>query len=126
MSENPEPARVPQVLSRMLAMWNDRDSSTARSYIEDVFSEEVVFIDPTHDIVGHDAFEEMVKAFRLSLPDADLSLSSGVDAHHGLHRYHWEIRRGQELLITGFDVAQISADGKIDRVEGFFGPIPEG
>ena len=119
MSEIPEP------LERMMGMWNERDLAKVRGQIETIFSEDVVFIDPSNSIVGHDAFEEMVREFRTRLPDAVCSHASGFDAHHGLHRYHWEIHQGETLVISGFDVTQIDRDGKISRVEGFFGPIPE-
>jgi hypothetical protein len=117
-------SEIPDALQRMLAMWNERDLAKVRGYIDDLFREDVIFIDPTNSIVGHDAFEKMVREFRTRLPDAVCSHASGFDAHHGLHRYHWEIHQGADLLIAGFDVTQIDSDGRISRVEGFFGPIP--
>ena len=117
-------SEIPGALERMLAMWNERNPSKIRGYIDEIFSEDVIFIDPANSIVGRDAFEKMVREFRTRLPDAVCSHSSGFDAHHGLHRYHWEIHRGKDLLISGFDVTQIESNGKISRVEGFFGPIP--
>lgn len=115
----------PRALERMLEMWNEHDLGKVRAYIEEIFSEDVIFIDPANSIVGHEAFEKMVREFRTGLPDAVCSHSSGVDAHHGLHRYHWEIHQGDELFISGFDVTEIDSDGMISRVEGFFGSIPE-
>ena len=116
---------APEVLQRMLAMWNERDVEKVRGYIDQIFAEDVCFIDPGNSIVGHDAFETMVRAFRARFPDADLSHSSGLDEHHGLVRYHWEIHQNGELLMPGFDVAEIDSEGRVSRVLGFFGPIPE-
>ncbi len=116
---------APKVLERMMAMWNERDLETIRGDIDEIFSKEVIFIDPANSIVGHDAFETMVREFRARFPDADISHSSGFDQHHGLVRYHWEIRQEDKLLMTGFDVCEINQDGRVCRVEGFFGPIPE-
>ena len=122
MSEsNPE---VPAALNSMLEVWNERDLAKVRERIDAVFSPDVVFIDPDNSILGRDAFEEMVKTFRTRLPEAICSRSSGVDAHHGLHRYHWEIHQGGQRLIEGFDVACVDVDGFVSRVEGFFGPVP--
>jgi hypothetical protein len=42
-----------------------------------------------------------------------------------LVRYHWAIHQGGQLVIEGFDVSEINAEGRVSRVEGFFGPIPE-
>ena len=117
-------AETPEVLERMLAMWNERDLSKVRPHIEEVFDENVVFIDPANSITGHDAFEEMVREFRTRWPDAELSRSSGSDGHHDLYRYHWEIRQHTELLMTGFDVAEVASNGRVSKVLGFFGPVP--
>ncbi len=118
-------AKVPEVLDQMLDMWNETDLTKIDAFVEAIFSEDVVFIDPSNSIVGRKAFVEMVKEFRTTFPDAFNSRSSGVDAHHGLHRYHWEIHRGDEMLISGFDVTEVNAAGQVSRVEGFFGPMPE-
>ena len=117
-------SEAPEVLQRMMAMWNERDLEKVRGYIDEIFCEDVLFIDPGNSITGHDAFEEMVRAFRTRFPNADLSHSSGFDQHHGLVRYHWKIHQNGQLLIEGFDVAEIGQDGRVSRVEGFFGPMP--
>ena len=117
---------TPKPLDRMLAMWNEHDLSKVRGVIDEIFSEDVIFIDPANSIVGREAFEKMVREFRTRFPSAVCSNVSGFDTHHGLYRYHWEIHQGDELLLSGFDVTQIDPDGRVSRVEGFFGSIPEG
>jgi SnoaL-like domain len=118
--------RTPEILERMLATWNETDLARIPDHVRAVFSEDVVFIDPANSILGHESFISMVREFRTKFPDAVCSRASGVDSHHGLHRYHWEIHRGEELLLPGFDVAEINGDGLVSRVQGFFGPIPPG
>jgi hypothetical protein len=125
VEEEKRMSEAPKVLEQMMAMWNERDLEKVRGYIDEIFSEDVLFIDPGNSIVGHDAFEVMVRAFRTRFPDADLSHSSGFDQHHGLVRYHWKIHQNAEFLIEGFDVTEIGSDGRVSRVEGFFGAIPE-
>jgi hypothetical protein len=109
----------------MTDMWNESDPGKIRGYIDEIFSEDVIFIDPANSIVGRDAVETMVRTFRKRLPEAIVSHSSGFDGHHGLYRYHWEIHPGGELVVDGFDVSEIDSCGRVSRVEGFFGPIPE-
>lgn len=116
--------QIPEVLEQMMSMWNEKDLNRIPDHVEAIFSEKVAFIDPANSIIGHDAFVSMVKEFRTKFPDAICSRASGVDSHHGLHRYHWEIHRGDELLLEGFDVTEIDDQGRVSRVEGFFGPIP--
>ena len=118
--------QTPEVLEQMMAMWNETDLTRIETHVGEIFSEDVVFIDPSNSIVGRQAFVEMVEKFRTTFADAICSRASGVDSHHGLHRYHWEIHRGDDLLVSGFDVTEVNADGRVSRVEGFFGPIPTG
>ena len=116
--------KIPEALERMMSMWNETDLAEIPKHVAAIFAEDVVFIDPSNSILGHEAFVAMVVEFRTKFPDAICSHASGVDSHHGLHRYHWEIHRGAALLVPGFDVTEVNAEGRVSRVEGFFGPIP--
>ena len=59
------------------------------------------------------------------VPGATYSRTSGVDAHHNLYRYTWAIHQGSKLLLPGFDVVEADQSGRVARVLGFFGPLPE-
>ena len=52
-------------------------------------------------------------------------LAGEVGTSDDLHRYAWEIRRDGELVLPGFDVTEVDAEGRVLRVLGFFGPLPE-
>lgn len=118
-------AEIPETLDSMLAAWNETDPEQIRPHLDRALAADVVFIDPAHSIVGLEAFERMVREFRAQFPDAVCSRASGVDTHHNLYRYNWAIHRNGELFLPGFDVAELDADGRVRRVEGFFGPLPD-
>ncbi len=61
---------------------------------------------------------------KAGIPGAVYSRTSGVDSHHGLYRYSWQISRDGEVVLPGFDVTEVDGDGKVTRVLGFFGPLP--
>ena len=117
--------QVPEAFGHMLAAWNERDPDAIRAHLDRALSDDVVFCDPNYLVEGKDAFEAMVRAFRQQLPDGNCSRTSGVDAHHHLFRYNWAVKNGDELVTPGFDVAALNEDGKVCRVDGFFGPIPD-
>ena len=58
-----------------------------------------------------------------------IPISSGVDQHHGLFRFSWVMVDPQDqLLLEGMDFVELAADGRLQRITGFFGafpPIPE-
>jgi hypothetical protein len=117
-------ANYPEAFDHMLAAWNEHDLSRVRAHLELALSPKIEFVDPSIVTRGIDEFEANVREFRGRLPDAVCSRASGVDSHHDLYRYNWEIHRSGELFLPGFDVVQVDDNARVLRVEGFFGPLP--
>lgn len=115
----------PESFDHMLAAWNEPDSARVRAHLEKALAPDVEFIDPSIVTRGIDEFEANVHAVQERLPGAEYRRASGVDSHHTLHRYAWEIRKDGELLLPGFDVAEVDDEGRVRRVLGFFGPLPD-
>ena len=114
----------PRSFDHMLAAWNEIDTGKIRAHLDQALSPAVHFVDPSIETRGIDEFEENVRDFRTRFPDARSVRASGIDSHHRLYRYAWEIYRGEELFLPGFDVVEIDADGLVVSVLGFFGPLP--
>jgi len=114
----------PKSFDEVQAAWNERDPEKIRAHLDRALAPDVVFCDPQHHITGIDAFEKMVRDFRKEIPDARTAIVSGLDHHHDLYRYEWHVYDGDKLLVPGMDVARIDAQGRIERIDGFFGPIP--
>ncbi len=109
----------------MLAAWNERDPAEVRGHLDRALAPDVEFIDPSIETNGIDEFEANVHEVHGRIPGAVYERTSGVDSHHRLHRYSWQISRDGEVLLPGFDVTEVDDDGKVTRVLGFFGPLPE-
>jgi hypothetical protein len=82
-------------------------------------------LDPSIETHGLDEFEAEVHNAQAGLLGAEYSRTIGVDSHDGLHRYSWQISRDSEIVVTGFDVTEVEGEGKVTRVVGFFGPLPD-
>lgn len=117
-------ATMPEALAHSLAMWNERDPDRVREHIDRGVAEDVSFVDPRGEHLGRDALHEAVRRFRTAFPEADLSLTSGVDGHHNRYRYTWQIVEGGKTIQDGFDVMTLDSHGLIKRVVAFFGPLP--
>ncbi len=115
---------VPAVLQTYFQMWNERDLDRAFELLTASVTDDVLFVDPRDFHVGRAAMERNVERFNRELPTARITFASGVDGHHNRYRYAWHIHRDDELLLEGFDVSTLSPDGRIERVDGFFGPLP--
>jgi hypothetical protein len=115
----------PESLDHMLAAWNERDPAKVRGHLERALAPDAEFIDPSVETHGIDEFEANVLEVQAGIPGAVYSRTSGVDSHHRLHRYSWQISRDGEVLLSGADVTEVDAEGRVTRVLGFFGPLPD-
>ncbi len=115
----------PESLDHMLAAWNESDPQQVRGHLEKALAPDVLFVDPSVVTRGVDEFEANVHEVQARIPGAEYKRASGVDGHHQLYRYHWEIWRDGKLLMPGFDVAEVDDEGRVLKVLGFFGPVPE-
>ncbi len=115
----------PESLDHMLAAWNESDPSVLRNHLKRALTPEIAFIDPSVETHGIDEFEENVRKVQAAIPGAVYSRTSGVDSHHGFHRYSWQISRDGEVILPGFDVTEVDDGGMVNRVLGFFGPLPD-
>lgn len=115
----------PECFDHMLAAWNEQDTTRIRGHLEKAFAPNILFADPNYLVEGWDAFEDMVKTFRRKYPDATCEHTSGMDTHNNRYRYNWLVKVGGTPALPGMDVVEVNSDGKIVRIDGFFGPVPD-
>lgn len=115
----------PEALDHMLSAWNESDPEQVRSHLERALSPDAEFIDPSIETRGIDEFEANVHHVHQQLPGARYERTSGVDSHHRLHRYNWQISQNGRVVMSGFDVTEVDDVGRVLRVLGFFGPLPD-
>jgi hypothetical protein len=93
--------------------------------IEQVWASDGHLFDPPLDARGHDAIDAMFVTVQGMFAGHSFRRTSGVDTHHGIARYGWElVAPDGAVALSGMDVAVIDQDGKLARVAGFFGDLP--
>lgn len=112
-----------ECLDKMLLVWNTVDASEKRALVDAAMEHNVHFVDPNHNIIGREAFLNMVEQVQGQIPGAIYSRASLVDIQNNHCRYHWAIHLKGELVMPGFDVTEINDAGKIVKVMGFFGEL---
>ena len=56
---------------------------------------------------------------------SQLSRSSEIDEHHRHFRFAWELVASDgSVAIAGLDVGELTENGRIARITGFFGDLP--
>jgi hypothetical protein len=116
---------VTATVDSYLAMWNEPDAALRAEHIERAWTVDGKYADPLLDAEGHAALGEMVGAVHAQYPGHRFRRVSGIDAHHDLVRFAWElVAPDGTLTVGGVDVAEVAPDGRLERVAGFFGEPP--
>ncbi|MEM7507013.1 MAG: hypothetical protein AAF415_09705 [Pseudomonadota bacterium] len=115
---------LPAPFQSMLNAWNEPEPDKIRSHLDKALSADVEFCDPNYHITGIDAFEQMIREFKAQYPTAKAQHTSGLDHHHNRYRYAWLVSVDGDPVVPGLDVATVDDDGKVCRIDGFFGDLP--
>ena len=106
------------------AAWNDPDADSRRELLSAVWAENATYTDPAVDLAGVDQLVAHITTVLARRPGARVLRTSAVDEHHGLARFAWRVVQADgSLLPEGIDFAEVTADGRIQRIVGFFGPL---
>ena len=119
-------SNITTTIDTLFEMWNEEDEDRRTKLASAVFADDGQLVDPPFEGQGHDGISKMVAAVQQQFPGAHLRRTTGIDAHHDTLRYGWELVGPDGAVVTsGLDVGQLADDGRLRRVNGFLGPIPE-
>jgi hypothetical protein len=108
-----------------LEAYGETDAARRAGLIKQVWAPDGHLIDPPLDAQGHDGIDGMFAAVQGQFAGHTFRRSTAVDAHHGIARYGWELVAADgTVTLAGMDVAELTDDGKLRRVAGFFGDLP--
>ncbi|HEY2814045.1 MAG TPA: hypothetical protein VGJ03_11325 [Acidimicrobiales bacterium] len=116
---------VTATVDTYLQMWNETDVDRRAERIRDAWIETGHYVDPLMEGKGHDGLSTMVDGVQAQFPGATFRRTSGVDQHHALIRFGWELvgADGTEIA-AGLDIGVVADDGRLDRIAGFLGDLP--
>ena len=129
MSETTTTTTTAQTIDDVIDMYMEAYSEPAAALrveiVAKTFATDGELIDPPIDGKGHAGITEMMGAVLGHYPEHRFRRTTGVDAHHNVARYGWElVDTTGAVSLTGTDVAEFDADGAISRVLGFLGELP--
>jgi SnoaL-like domain len=122
MAEDPI---IDQLIDSYCEAWSDPDPARRREILRAVWADGATYTDPTVHAEGLDDLLAHIDEVLARRQGAKVVRTSRVDAHHGLARFAWHVVQADGTpLPEGLDLAELSADGRIRRIIGFFGPLP--
>jgi hypothetical protein len=117
---------VSETLDKYGDAWNEDDEEARRAQLKESLTDDAVYCDPTAEVAGPHELAEHIEQTRSAFGQFRIERTSGFEEHHGYGRFAWRMMSDDgELIVEGFDVVRIAADGRFQSVIGFFGPFPE-
>lgn len=115
---------VPATFARYLAAWNEPDPERVGEVLAPAVSPDVLFVDPANTVEGVGPLAAHIREARVAMPTAEYRLVSGIDGHNRRYRYLWQVWNEGSLVIPGMDAVTVDAEGRLERIDGFFGDFP--
>jgi hypothetical protein len=114
------------IVRRYLATWNETGNEARYATVAAVWADDGRYLDPLAVVTGHDEISALIGTVQQQLPGHIFRLRDGVDAHHDIARFSWELVPADsgESIAEGFDVAVIDDDGRVGSVLGFLDKTP--
>lgn len=126
MMTSADETTVEGLVDRYFDLWRATDPTSRGQLVEQVFTSDGRHVDPNADAQGHDELVAMIAAVHEGFAGFGIERTSGIDQHGDQLRFSWQmVGADGSVLLAGIDVAEISPDGRLVRVAGFWGDLPE-
>lgn len=116
---------IQRLIDDHLAAYADPDRQRRSAAVQRLWAEDAELVDPPLAARGHAQIVAQADQLLAHFPGHRFQRSSGIDLHHGVARYGWQLCAPDgTVALEGIDIAQLDARGRLARVTGFFGPLP--
>jgi hypothetical protein len=113
-----------RLIDAYCAAWSEFDAGRREQILRDIWADGATFTDPGDHAAGLVELVALIGRALSGRPGAKVVRTSAVDSHRGLARFAWRmVQADGTMLPEGLDFAEISANGKLLRIVGFFGPL---
>ena len=120
-----------EVVLAYIEAWSTSDDMKRRELLDRSLADDATYTDPMYEVRGKEEIANLIgrslsgEAYDEVGAGARIPISSGVDQHHEMLRFSWVLIGPQkELLLEGMDFVELAGDGRLKRINGFFGPFP--
>lgn len=114
-----------ETVETYIAAWNEADAGKRSALIEKCWAAAGTYTDPLADVSGREALDATIVGFHQQMPGARITVSSGLDEHHGRVRFGWQLlQEDGTMRMEGIDVGQLDGDGRLTSILGFWGASP--
>jgi len=116
------PTEAERLEASIQSVWNERDDARRLAAMVDIYHPDATIFEPTRQVTGHEAISAVVAGVLADMPEGFSFRVKGTPlGHHGVAVARWEGGPGDQVIVSGSDVAKL-ADGLIIEHYFFFDP----
>ena len=124
MNHAADTATIEKLVDSYCGAWSAADPAKRLAVLADVWEEMGTYVDPTAVCINRNELAEHIGKVQQRYPGAKVIRTSALDRHHDLLRFAWKmVLADGKSLPEGVDFGELSADGKLRRIVGFFGRL---
>jgi hypothetical protein len=113
-----------ELITLYTSAWSEPDRALRQQLLARVWAEDGTYTDPTAHVAGRRGLLNHIGEFFGQFPGAHFAVTSGIDTHHQKLRFTWRMLLADgKVFVEGIDFGELSPDGKLQRIVGFFGPL---
>jgi len=115
-----------ELITRYCAAWGEPDPERRGQLLKEIWTEDGTYTDPTAHVTGRRELAEHIGNVLAHYPGGQVVRTSVLDTHHDMVRFTWKmVLADGRSLPEGIDFGELSGDGKLRRIVGFFGPLAQ-
>jgi len=121
-----EAAAMTAVIDAYLGALHEVDAERRAELVTIAWAPDGKFVDPLISAEGYEEIGDIAEQVHEQFPGFRFVRTSGIDSHHGIVRFGWALvgPDGTEA-VSGLDVGVLASDGRLSRIAGFYGPLPQ-
>ncbi len=116
--------QLDELIGLYTAAWREPDRALRQELLACIWAEDGTYSDPTAQVEGRQALVDHIEGFLAQFPGAHFVVTSRIDTHHQRLRFTWRMMLADGTVFAdGIDFGELSPDGKLRQIVGFFGPL---
>jgi hypothetical protein len=114
-------ARTDDAITAYGDAWTATDDDERSALLEVAWAPDAVYCDPVDRVEGREALGRHIAATQAAIAGGRVAVTSTPVRHHDSAFFRWAMTDASgATVVSGFDVVQLDADGRIARLTGFF------
>ncbi|NKQ35371.1 MAG: nuclear transport factor 2 family protein [Chloroflexi bacterium] len=111
---------IEALVEKYVTTWGESDPVAHQNLLKAIWQADGLYIDPINQASNRAALDNVITHFLEANPGAKFTVNGKVDHHHDCIRFYWTLRFANGSEASGMDYGEVTPDGKLCKIVGFF------